>query len=103
MREKNPDCPNFLDKKHGRFKRIQGTLDAYFHKLHAEVIGRHVKHAETISSEEENQLWDSGVMNTHTPIGLQSFLCHWEDLSSRWTGTPSTAVKLSQLQRDTDK
>ena len=39
MREKNPECPNFLDKKDVRFKRIQGTLDTYFHKLHSEGIG----------------------------------------------------------------
>ena len=39
MREKNPECPNFLDKKDVRFKHIQGTLDAYFHKLHSEGIG----------------------------------------------------------------
>ena len=32
-REQNPECPNFLDKQDNRFKKIQGTLDAYSHKL----------------------------------------------------------------------
>ena len=44
MREHNPECPNFLDKSDNRFRRLQGTLDSYFHKLHSEGIGRHVKH-----------------------------------------------------------
>jgi hypothetical protein len=35
MREHNPDCPNFLDKSDNRFRRLQGTLDSYFHKLHS--------------------------------------------------------------------
>ena len=72
MREHNPECPNFLDKSDNRFRRLQGTLDSYFHKLHSEGIGRHVKHAETISTAEENQLWESGVLNTTTPKRLQN-------------------------------
>ena len=44
MREHNPECPNFLDKQDNQFKKIQGTLDAYFHKLHSDGIGRHTRH-----------------------------------------------------------
>ena len=54
MREHNPDCPNFLDKSDNRFRQLQGTLDSYFHKLHSEGFGTHVKHAETISADEKN-------------------------------------------------
>ena len=50
MRELNPECPNFLDESDNRFRRLQGTLDSYFHKLHSQGIGRQVKHAETISA-----------------------------------------------------
>ena len=106
MREKNPECPNFLDKKDVRFKRIQGTLDAYFHKLHSEGIGRRVKHAETISTEEENtcMLWDAGIMNTHTPLGLQNavFYAIGKTFCLRG-GQEHRTLKLSQLQRDSDK
>lgn len=35
MRNKNPSCPNFLDKKDSCFKQLKGTLDAYSHKLHS--------------------------------------------------------------------
>ena len=31
MRNKNPACPNFLDKKDSRFRDLHGTLDFYFH------------------------------------------------------------------------
>ena len=72
MRDCNPGCPNFLDKKDSRFRQLQGTLDAYFHNLHCEGIGRQVKHAETISTEEDNQLWETGVLDINTPKGLQN-------------------------------
>ena len=54
MRTNNPAAPNFLDKKDSRFKHLHGTLDSYFHRLHSEGHGRQTKHAETISSEEED-------------------------------------------------
>ena len=64
MRSKNPGCPNFLDKKESRFRQLHGTLDFYFHKLHSEGVERQTIHAEVISSEEEDQLWEKGVMGT---------------------------------------
>ena len=72
MRSKNPSCPNFLDKKDGRFKQLHGTLDALFHKLHSQGVGRQTNSAEILTSEEEDKLWNEGVMNTSTPIGLQN-------------------------------
>ena len=104
MREHNPECPNFLDKSDNRFRRLQGTLDSYFHKLHSEGIGRHVKHAETISTAEENQLWESGVLNTTTPKGLQNavFYAIGKIFCLRG-GQEHRALRLSQLQRDGDK
>ena len=63
MHELNPNCPNFLDKSDNRFRSLQGTLDSYFHKLHSEGIGRKVKHTEVITTDEEDQLWESGVLN----------------------------------------
>ena len=72
MRDNNPSCPNFLEKKDPRFKPLHNTLDAYFNKLHSDGIGRQTKHAEVISVEEETQLWDSGVMDINTPTGLQN-------------------------------
>ena len=104
MRDHNPGCPNFLDKKDSRFRHFQGTLDAYFHKLHSEGVGRHTRHAETISSDEENQLWETGVLNTSTPKGLQNavFYVIGKTFCLRG-GQEHRVLKLSQLQRDSDK
>ena len=63
MRELNLNYPNFLDKSDNRFWSLQSTLDSYFHKLHSEGIGRKVKHAEVITTDEGDQLWESGVLN----------------------------------------
>ena len=61
-----------------RFRHLHGTLDSYmyFHKLqntvHSEGFGRQTKHAEIVSSEDEDQLWREGTMGTITPAGLQN-------------------------------
>ena len=55
-----------------RFKRLHGTLDSYFHKLHSDGVGRQIQQSEVISAEEEDQLWKKGVMGTSTPTGLQN-------------------------------
>ena len=77
FRQQNPGCPNFMDKKDLRFRELHGTLDAHFHQLHSEGIGRQVQHAEIITKSKENQLWKSGVMGISTPRSLQNavFYC----------------------------
>ena len=45
MRDVNPGCLNFLDKKDSRFKPLHGTMDSHFHHLHATGVGRETKHA----------------------------------------------------------
>ena len=44
---------NFLDKKDSCFRHLHGTLDSYFHRLHSEGHGIQIKHAETVSIEED--------------------------------------------------
>ena len=104
MRTKNPECPNFLDKKDSRFRQLHGTLDSYFHKLHSEGLGRQTKHAEIVSKEDEDQLWREGTMGTTTPAGLQNaaffvvgkmFCLHG--------GQEHHGLQLSQLKRYEDR
>ena len=103
MRELNPNCPNFLDKNDNRFRSLQGTLDSYFHKLHSEGIGRKVKHAEVITTDEEDQLWESGVLNVTTPRGLQNAVFFTiGKLFCLRGGKEHRALKLSQLKRDSN-
>ena len=104
MRNKNPSCPNFLDKKDCHFKQLQGTLDAYFHKLHSQGVGRQTNHAEILTSEEEEKLWSAGVMSTNTPIGLQNatFFVVGKMFCLRG-GQEHRGLQLSQLKRFEDK
>ena len=46
---------------------LHGTLNSHFHKLHESGVGTVVKHAEIISKDEENRLWDSQVMGATLP------------------------------------
>ena len=50
-------------------------MDAYFHNLHSQGLGR-IKHAEIITPEEEEQQWKSGIMNSTTHKGLQNAVFH---------------------------
>ena len=104
MRNKNPACPNFLDKKDNRFRQLHGTLDSYFHKLHSEGIGRQTKHAEVVSSEEEDQLWKEGIMDVKTPTGIQNaaFFVVGKMFCLRG-GQEHRGLQLSQLKRYEDK
>ena len=72
MRSINPGCVNFLDKKDVRFKSLHGVMDAHFHQLHSTGIGRDVKHARVLTTDDEERLWKSGVMGTKTPKALQN-------------------------------
>ena len=75
-----------------RFRSLQDTLDSYFHKLHSEGIGRKVKHEEVIATDQD-QLW--GLRNAvFYTIGKHFYLRG---------GREHGALKLSQLQRDSDK
>ena len=72
MRNINPDCPNFIDKKDNHFKSLHRSMDSYFHNLHSNSIRRHMKHAKSLSKEDEQKIWQSGVMETSTPRSLQN-------------------------------
>ena len=69
MRELNPHCPNFLDKKDASFRQLHHTLDVHFHKLHSDGIGRKVKQTQNT---EEKRLWESGVVGDDDPKLLQN-------------------------------
>ena len=103
MRETNPHCPNFLDKKDARFQQLHRSLDVHFNKLHSNGIGRQVKHAEIISKNDEQRLWESGLMGVSDPRALQNavFYAVGKMFCLRG-GVEHRALKLSQLQRKTD-
>ena len=62
-----PACPNFLDPKDAWFRMLKGTMNTHFRKLQQDGIGAMVKHTAVISIDEENLLWDQGIL---TPLLL---------------------------------
>ena len=70
MRTDNSQCINFPDKKNPKFKKLYGTLNSHFRKLHKSGVGTKLKHAEIVSKEEESRLWDKGLMGANSPSSL---------------------------------
>ncbi len=83
---------------------LHRTLDYYFNKLHSDGVGRKVKHAETISLEEEDKIWRSGFMDLNTPKGLQNaaFYTVGKFFCLRG-GQEHRCLKISQIQRGDNK
>ena len=59
-----------MDPKIPEFKGLHRTMDTHFQKLRTIGVGAEVKHAGTISIQEENLLWECGVLGTGTPPAL---------------------------------
>ena len=59
-----------IDQKNPDFKELHCTMDSVFHSLWIKGVGVQVKHASVVSKEEENVLWERGVLNLYTPFGL---------------------------------
>ena len=70
-RENHSDPINFLDRKDTRFKKLHATCDVIFRTLHEEGIGVERKSTPVVTKANEDKLWETGVLNTSTPTGLQ--------------------------------
>uniref|UniRef100_A0A1X7TT57 DUF3504 domain-containing protein n=1 Tax=Amphimedon queenslandica TaxID=400682 RepID=A0A1X7TT57_AMPQE len=70
MRQENPSYPNFFSKDDPAFSTFQATLNNVFKSLRSGGIGAEASHTETITSEEEDTLWETGVLNIDSPKGL---------------------------------
>jgi len=66
----HPRYPNFLDKKNPVFVGFHHSLDNLFRQLREEGVGAESQQTPTIAIEEENMLWDKGILNTSTPKGF---------------------------------
>ncbi len=61
---------HFMNQKDGRFKALHNTLDNVSRELHKSGVGTCKIQARTITRNEEERLWASGVMGTSTPESL---------------------------------
>ena len=62
---------NFLDKADSRFRDLHCTLDSLFSTLHVQGIGAEKKSAPVITIEDEDLMWEKGVLSSSTPRSLQ--------------------------------
>ena len=101
MRSVDPDCPNFLDTKDSRFKGMHNVIDAYFRSLRQDGIGAEVKHTSLVSKQEENALWEQGVLGLDSPLSLLRavFFYNGKNFCLRG-GKEHRELKLSQLVRE---
>lgn len=67
MRHENPSYPNFFNKDDPAFTSFQATLNNLFKSLRKDGIGAEASRAETITPDEEDTLWETGVLNIDTP------------------------------------
>ena len=70
MRSVDPECPNFLDANDHKFKDLHAALDNLGRQLRSEGVGAEVKHASVISLEEEEALWEQGILGCDSPKSL---------------------------------
>lgn len=70
MKAQHAHYPNFMDKDDPSFRKFNVTLDNLLKSLRADGVGADSMQTETITSDEENQLWRSAVLNVDSPKGL---------------------------------
>jgi hypothetical protein len=99
----DPHCPNFLDTKDTRFRQMHAIIDTYFRQLRESGVGAEVKHTNVIMKEEEDELWDKGVLGLDTPESLLRalFFSNGKSLCLRG-GKEHRALKISQIVRHHD-
>ena len=95
MREKDQYAPNFLDQKDGAFKKLHGTMDTHFRSLRQQGVGAKIKHAKIISSEDEDLMWERGVMGITSPVALLQAVFYYNGkkiLAKRWSRAPKSKI-----------
>ncbi len=92
---------NLFDPKIPAFKQLQTTCDSYFRELRADGIGAESRATESLTAEDEEKLWATGVLSPDTPQGLlnavffyngKNFLLHG--------GAEHRSLKMSQIQKN---
>ena len=91
---------NFLDKANSRFRDLHNTLDTIFSTLHAQGVGAEKKSAPVISIEDEELLWEKGVLSFATPKTLQYAVFFYVGLHfSLRGGQEQRDLKVDQVRR----
>ena len=100
MRVSNPEYPNFFQKDHPSFRAFHVTLDNVFKSLRRDGVGSTSSNTEGIKKEEEDLLWQSGILNTESPKGLlRAVFYYCGKCFCLRGGQEHRTLSLSQLER----
>jgi hypothetical protein len=93
-------APNILAKDSPSFQTLYRTMDAVYKKLRANGVGAQKRITETFTKEEENRLWESGVLGVDNPKNLLRavFFTNGKNFCLRG-GDEHRNLKLSQFER----
>ena len=69
-RDKHPNALNFLCTEDTRFHLLHNALDNVMRELRTEGVGSVTKSAEVFTKEDENKLWNLGILGIHSPKAL---------------------------------
>ena len=95
------DCEKLNIFTDGDFLPLRKLLDALYRKLHSQGIGCSSKQTEVMMDEDEEKLWNTGVLDPGTPQGLLNcvFILNGKNFCLRG-GAEHRDLKISQLQRE---
>ena len=71
MLEGNSNAPKFLDCTDTVFRDFHRSCDNVYRQLHSQGIGTNVRQAHSFTGEEQDMLWDCGILGCASPISLQ--------------------------------
>ena len=93
-------APNIFDKCNPTFRDLHHTMDSLCRRLRAEGVGAEKHSAKPFTKEDENKLWELGIMGTYSPTPLLRavFFYNRKNFCLRG-GKEHRNLKLSQLKR----
>ena len=96
----NERAPNIFAKNDPTFQTLHHTMDSVYRKLRASGVGAQKQQTETFTKEEENTLWESGVLGLENPKNLLHavFYGNGKNFCLRG-GNEHRDLKLSQIKR----
>ena len=101
---RSSDAPfNIFNKKDIQFHGFRGTMETVFQQLHSEGVGVKRNHAEVISKEEEELLWEGQIIGCHLPRALirATFFLNGKNFCLQG-GKEQRQMKYVQLTREDD-
>ena len=104
IRNSNPSYPGFwVASGQSGFSQLHGTMQRLFKELRMQGIGAESKAAKPLTSEDEKQLWSSGVLHPGSPQGLvRAVYFSNEKNLSVGGGHCHRQLRLSQFKRQTN-